>query len=389
MMKTAAGAVAAVVIFACAMLVAFVLPHPQYTPDGMVYARYAAHDAGLSERDATLAVRTFYERTPLMKVPRYRALVEIDPSLAFARSHIFSNRILYPALVAPLLRPSGFRALWLVSALSYVAFGVSLLVLLWAFVGPWLAATLTIAALALPLTRTAAASDLTDMLALFWWTLALAAIVHGTRDRRRTWALVAAAASVLLALTRPAPYLTVLPAAAAAIVSGAWALLWAPVCGIVSYAIVAAAVHAFGVAQQLDWVYAQRPASERNVAEGVWYRSSLAGAIKYTVIESVRTILPVAAFVAWVISVRTAQTRRDAIVLAAAAAACAIAVPFNPVPSSIDRVVFLPLIPVFFAALACAARSLRVSEPLERAPDIRLYRRSAPVYSHRPLDRSG
>ena len=41
-----------------ALIVAFRGPqYPVYTPDGIVYARFAARDAGYSERDATLVAR--------------------------------------------------------------------------------------------------------------------------------------------------------------------------------------------------------------------------------------------------------------------------------------------------------------------------------------------
>ena len=60
-MRSAGFSGAIVVAFACVVLFASVLRHPQYTPDGLVYARYAARDAGYSERSAALAVRAFYE----------------------------------------------------------------------------------------------------------------------------------------------------------------------------------------------------------------------------------------------------------------------------------------------------------------------------------------
>jgi hypothetical protein len=61
-------------------------------------------------------------------------------------------------------------------------------------------------------------------------------------------------------------------------------------------------------------------------------------------------------------------------VLAGAAIACAVAVPFNPVPSSFARVVLLPLIPVFCAIAQCAGEAvlLRKNEkaPVEAAPEL-------------------
>src|SRR5579884_1357483 len=109
-------------LFAIVVTFASVLKHPTYTPDGIVYARFAARDAGYSQRDATLAARAFYDHTAMMRDARYRALIDLDPSVAFARSRIFENRVLYPWIVGMTLRASGFRALFLVNAAAYVAF---------------------------------------------------------------------------------------------------------------------------------------------------------------------------------------------------------------------------------------------------------------------------
>src|SRR5579884_2408480 len=119
-MKLAAAAVVA--SLAIVLVLVSVLKHPVYTPDGIVYARFAARDAGYSERDATLAARAFYDHTAMMRDARYRALIDLDPSVAFARSRIFENRVLYPWIVSMALPASGFRALFLVNAAAYVAF---------------------------------------------------------------------------------------------------------------------------------------------------------------------------------------------------------------------------------------------------------------------------
>src|SRR5690348_9092991 len=110
-MKTAGVALAMVVLVALGVLFGDVLKHPVYTPDGIVYARYAARDAGASDRDATLRARAFYEKTPMMAVPRYRELIELAPSVAFEKSRIFANRVLYPWVVSLLLPAAGFGAL--------------------------------------------------------------------------------------------------------------------------------------------------------------------------------------------------------------------------------------------------------------------------------------
>jgi hypothetical protein len=67
------------------------------------------------------------------------------------------------------------------------------------------------------------------------------------------------------------------------------------------------------------------------------------------------------------------STRADMWVLVAAAVACLVAVPFNPVPSSFARVIVLPLVPVFCGIAQCAAQALlvraSVKTPVEPAPE--------------------
>jgi hypothetical protein len=343
----AAGA-GAVLLFAVVVLAATVLRHPVYTPDGIVYARYAARDAGLSERDATLAARAFYEKTPLAS-SRYRSLVELEPSVAFQRSRIFENRLLYPAIVSVLYHAAGFRALFIVSALSYVGFAGALYWLLCAVGRPWTAAIFTIVALAMPLTRDLAAGDLTDMLAALWWTLALGALLHAM-NRPHSGRLLAtlALASVLLALTRPAPYLIVLPAFAAAVVQGMWPAFLASLGGVAAYGIAAQLTHAFGVAEQLRWVYDRSP-DARRTPYAAWYRAALESTIRYTVVQAVRTAIPVLALGGLVFGIVRREIRPPMIVLAAAALSCLAAIPFNPVPSALARVVLFPLVPVMCA----------------------------------------
>src|SRR5579872_2803383 len=207
-----------VALFALALTFASVLKHPTYTPDGIVYARFAARDAGYSERDATLAARAFYDRTAMMRNPRYRALIDLDPSVSFARSKVFENRVLYPWVVGAFLRTAGFRALFLVNAAAYVAFGLALFWMLGAFKRPLLASVLTLVALALPQIRAAGSSDLTDMLAMVWWALALGALLRLSLQTRPSALAILAISGALLALTRPTPYFIVLPALAIGIV---------------------------------------------------------------------------------------------------------------------------------------------------------------------------
>ena len=353
-MRPAGAALVVVVLFALGALFASVLRHPQYTPDGIVYARYAARDAGYSEREATLAARAFYEKTPMMRVPRYRSLIELDPSVSFARSRIFENRVLYPALVAVLLPALGFKALFAVSAVSYVLFGAALFWLLLTFGRPWAAMVLAIVVLALPLTRGLAASDLTDMLSAVWWTVALGALLRLMRGQRTSLLITLAAVSVLLTLTRPTPYLILVPALAAALLRGMWMAFLASCSGVLAFVGLALTTHAYGISDQLRWVYSHEPGAAQS-SFNTWYRSSLLLTLRYTIVQAVRTVIPVLLIVAAVYAIARMRVRDEMLVLLAAAIACLLAIPFNPVPSAVGRVVVFPLLPVFCAIAHCFA----------------------------------
>lgn len=357
-------------LVALAFVFVSVLKHPVYTPDGIVYARFAARDAGYSERDATLMARAFYERTAMMANPRYRALIELDPSVSFARSKVFENRVLYPWVVGMALRAAGFRALFLVNAAAYVAFGLALFWMLGAFRRPVFALILTLVALATPIVRATAASDLTDMLALLWWALALGALLRLTNASRAPVLAVLAIAAALLALTRPTPYLVVLPAIVLAFVGGGWAPLVASFSGVAAFAVVAAATHAYGISEQLRWVYDHR-ATVTNESFSQWYRGALKDSVRFVLIQTVRTVVPLVMIAAAAYGLSRTRSRAQMAVLCAAGIACLIAVPFNPVPSSLPRVVLLPLIPVFCGIAQCAAEELlsqRVAQASVSAP---------------------
>lgn len=341
-----------ITLFAIAVALGSILKHPTYTPDGIVYARFAAHDAGYSQRDATLAARAFYDHTAMMSNPRYRALIELDPSVSFARSRVFENRVLYPWIVGMSLGASGFSALFLVNAAAYVAFGLAVFWMLLAFRRVPFAFVLTIAALSLPLVRASASSDLTDMLSMVWWAVALGALLRLTRRTDPLMLLVLAVSSALLALTRPTPYLVIIPAFAIGVVRSAWTPLLASLGGVAAYVAVAIATHAYGISEQLHWVYDHRP-NASSVSYGVWYRGALASSVRFVAVETVRLIVPLLAIAATVYGLLQRRTYAHMVVMAAAVVACLIAVPFNPVPSSLARVVLLPLIPVFCAIAQC------------------------------------
>jgi hypothetical protein len=365
----------AVLVALCAIAVVFfsVLKHPVYTPDGSVYARFAARDAGYSDRDATLAERAFYGHTPLMEDPRYREIIDLPPDVWFARSHVFINRILYPWVVGMSIGAAGLRGLFLVNAAAYAAFGVALYWMLLVFKRPVFAFALAIVALSLPQVRGAAESDLTDMLAMVWWVLALGALLRLARETRPAMLALLALSGVLLALTRPTPYLVVLPALAIGIVRASWAPLIASLGSVAAYAIVAFATHAYGVSEQLHWIYDHLPAATK-ASFSAWYRSAVFSSIRFVIVETVRTVVPLVMIAAAAFGLWRSWTRAEMAVLAAAAIACLIAVPFNPVPSSFARIILLPLIPVFCAIAQCAVEPLiegrTAKAPVEPAPEI-------------------
>ncbi len=361
-----------IALFAIVVAAISILKHPVYTPDGIVYARFAARYAGDSQRDATLASRVFYERTPMMSKARYRDLVEVDPSVAFARSRVFVNRPLYPWLVAMLLPVAGFRALFLVNACAYVLFGLSLFWTLCAFRKPGFSLVLTIAALALPAVRAYAASDLTDMVSMVWFTLALGALLRLTRETRPSLLVLLALSSILLCLTRPTPYLVALPALALGLARRGWWPFIVTFAGVFTSAAVAAVTHAYGIVEQLRWVYDNEPVPP-NSSFAAWYRSSLFHSVRNVVSTSIRSVVPLAIAAGAVYGMWRARTRAEMSVLVGALVACLLAVPFNPVPSSFERVLLLPLIPVFCAIVQLVGEDVafaRVHATARAVPEV-------------------
>lgn len=338
----------AVLALALAIVFASVRAHVHFTPDGVVYARYAARDAGMSDRDATLAARTYYERTPLMRVPRYRKLVELDPSVAFERSRIFANRPLYPALVSLLLPRYGFDALFAVSAVSYVLFAIALYWMLGGLGHRVAAFLFTAFALFAPVTRAVAASDLTDMLALLLWTLWLGTLMRSLRAGTSAARLaVLAITASLLVLTRPELYLIALPALIAAAYAGATFELAASAVAALVFALLTFLTRAYGLAEQLHWMYENIPGANA-YPFGVWYRMALGQTIWATASAAVRSMAPIVA-AACAIYAYLGGVRREVLVLAGAFVACLLPIPFNPVPDQIGRIVGLPLLPVLCA----------------------------------------
>ena len=295
----------------------------------------AARDAGLSQEQAEAAVRQAYRRTPLEAVPRYRSLVEMPERDFRDYASVFSNRVLYPALSALFFRSLGVESLFVVSAVAYIAFGVSLVWLLSYFGRPIFAALLAIAALLLPLSRGLASNDLTDMLAAGFWTVALGAILRLMGKPRLRTVLVFAIACALFALTRPLPYLIVVPAVAASLLSRSWFIAAASFVSPLTYLGAAGFVHGYAIGA--------------NESVRTWYLASLLTNARYIVAQAVKTLLPLLSVLFGGYALTKVAVRREVIVLAAAGFASLLSVFFNPAQWDIARVVAFPLVPVFAA----------------------------------------
>lgn len=368
-MKAAAAAIVA--LFALAMLVGDILPHPHLTPDGFIYTWFAVQDTGKDPRSSASIARTAYLHTPLGETPRYRQIFEMRQPALRSYAKVFVNRPLYPRVASFLVPYVGLRALTIVSAVSYFVFALALFWCLSWFGRPWLAAIITVAALALPLTRGLASNDLTDMFAMVWWTLGLGALIRLLDKRSWLLVFVLAVSSVLLALSRPTPYEVVVPAFAIGVLRRYWWPLAASSAGMVAYAVEAITGPNFSLREQFQWEYVHQPGAPPREPFGTWYAESLTRAVRYTIVESIRTIVPMVAVIVGFLGLRT--NRRDQIiVLFAALLPCLVAIPLNPIQWSIARVVAFPLIPIFAAIIQCV---LCATQPLgtilKRRPQLR------------------
>lgn len=345
-MRTQLVALAVVVLFSCSALWMDVLPHPYYSSDGTAYARFAGRDAGWNNRDIARAVRSLYAQSSLMP-SKYRAGVELDPAVAF-RNRIFRTRILYSWLASILLPFTGLRALFIVSAVSYVAFGIALFWMLSSLGRPGIGAAITITALAIPYTRHFASADLTDMLAAVWWALAIGILLRLLRKDSQPLLIALAVTSALLALTRPTAYMTIIPAFVPLFTRRAWLPLLAACTGGVAFAIAVVLTRGYSVGEQLQWIFVRyRKAPNESFIR--WYVLGVFGCVRYLVSRAIHTVFPIFLIGAAVYDALTERMRDETLVLLAAGVACLVPVFLNPLDWSMTRVVVFPLLPVFCA----------------------------------------
>lgn len=370
-------AAAAVLLVSLAFL-AGILQHPRYTPDGIVYARFAARDAGMSDRDAVLTARHYYERPELLGNPRYRELIEVPVDRAFAISAVFENRVLYPRVSSWLLPFAGMRALWIVSAVCYVAFGIALFALVATFAPAWISAALAALVLALPSVRGLAQSDLTDMMGLLWWTLALLCVARFVRSGAPLWGASIVAATALLTLTRPVPFVVALCAAVAAVV--VWnvrsmrtralvaAVLGAS--GLLVYAAIVFAHHGYLVGNQLQWVYDHDPRAH-TLPFGAWYRGELALTVRTEIVTAIRAIYPIPLLAAMGFAILRRPSLRLPVGLALGGIVASLAlIPFEPHSFDLPRVVNAPMLPCFALALGAMLQEIPLEVGSRRAREV-------------------
>ena len=377
MKRFAVAAAALAVLLVSLAFLRGILLHPRYTPDGIVYARFAAVDAGMNERDAVLTARRYYERPELLANPRYRELIEVPVSRAFAISTVFENRVLYPRVSSWLVPRTGMRALWIVSAACYVAFGLALFALVASFAPAWLAALLAALVLALPSVRTLAQSDLTDMMGLLWWTLALFCVGRFVRGGAAVWGAGIVAATGLLTLTRPVPFVV---AAAAAVLA---AILWARetargraliatllgASGLAVYAAIVLAHHGYVVGNQLQWVYEHDPHAHQ-LPFGVWYRGEIALTLRTEIVTAIKAIYPIPLLAAMAFGLRRPALRLPVGLAFGGIVASLALIPFEPHSFDLARVVNVPMLPCFALALGALLREVPVEVGSRRSHEV-------------------
>lgn len=357
------------VLCAAVVLVVFLVARsPRWTPDGFAYARMAMEDAGVAPDRALKLAADFYLATPVGRDPKYRTWFNADPRIAApAAGPIFRTRIFYPWVVSLLYPWRGLAALTEVSMVSYVIAALSLYWLLLALARAWLAAIGAIAFAASPIVIWLAESDLTDMLALALWIIALASVLYFLRRPYAPWAIVFGFSALALVLTRQAIYLPV-GAVAGALISAlvrrdtadtksTLILVAVTGCVVVANLMTSALLHGVGPRVELGMTHLLA-IKNGSVAPGttleVWYRESLAASIASEIKRSIREVIPLLALAALLWNLR----RKEAAVLSGAWIAGLTPVFLDPTVYALPRILEAPLYPVVLASLAIGAERL-------------------------------
>lgn len=359
---------------------------PVWTPDGFIYAQMMLVDRGVPREAARAQVAAFYlSSTRIGRNERYRRYFLNERLGMFTpEAKPFASRVLYPLFAAPLYPLSGFKALPLVSVLAYVA---ATLAVYWCFLAlcrPAIAALATLLFAAAPVIQSIAAAALTDMLALFFLTIALGSVLRYSLSGRLTYVAVMACSVILLALTRPLPYVPL----CAAIAVVAWARirrdgvqtrrgLWLCVAALAGWAayIVAASVtktpslsvhlHWLYAAAKTHWIYSDaRPLSQGELQYfSAWYQHEIAWAAKAFAATTIRSVYPVVALAFCVTGLYLRRESPVSALLAGFIAGCGVGIFANPVAIELPRLVEAPASIAVAAGIALAIEYAAVLRP--------------------------
>lgn len=334
-------------------------------------------DDGLKEREAQLAVRSFYSAKPLAQDPRYQDLLTDHPQKSFVETRVlFRPRFVYPHLASLLYRWMGFEALIVVSIAAYVIGVMSVYFLVASFSPPWVAFLGACIFGINPEIRMLGAAALTDMLAVALWAGALAfAALYVQRFSKSDFFLYAFSVFVL-ALTRPILYLPIGASVGGLVTSLGrdssncmrtrilWPLVLITVAAGLFLTVVSVLTHAPAV-NAVRWGYERSiELGHASTNFGHWYMQSVAQTIRSWWGDILRT----GAIIGWVAILAKLRDRSDSVapLLAGAGVASIVGVILNPIPSDLARVIEAPLWPVVIAGYAIALNSLLKLTPLSK-----------------------
>ena len=356
------NAAAGLVVLAVALVLAVrAESRPTWTPDGYNYGVHMLVYAGVPKNEATIVAQRFYSSSPVGEDPRYaRYFKEQVPPYAWA---LFSPRVVYPLAASLLYRFRGMYSLIDVSAIAYVLSAIALYCVLLCFGSPLLAMLGTLGFALWPRVTTLAASDLTDMTALFFWTLTLMIGCRLVRSGERIWAVAFVPACILLSFTRPVPYLpfgagigVVTAAVSQKNTQAALAGVWM---SIIALACAAALSVVLGAAHAPSFTYLLGLARDQPATTGapnqeplpVWFVRTVFGIMRAEIAHGIKAVLPILAILGSVL--RRGHTCVP--MLAGAAVFALVSILTNPIPNDTWRTFEIPLYPLIAAGLVLLA----------------------------------
>jgi 4-amino-4-deoxy-L-arabinose transferase-like glycosyltransferase len=204
-LRPALGAVLLVLGLALAAFVVY--PHPDWTPDGYVYAVRMLMDVGLPYEDALHQAQRFWQQQPIAAEPLQAPLFRGEQAPLYW--DVFKPRVLYPFLASLLYPTRGFFGMIDLSAIAFVATSLAVYYLALQFTGAVPSFAVTLGFMLFPATLEIARYSQTDMLAMLFSTLCLVALVRVGHGGDRPWVALLAAACLLLVFTRPAFYMPI------------------------------------------------------------------------------------------------------------------------------------------------------------------------------------